>query len=179
MAAVFRDGTLNLKPVFLEIQDNVPINDEMYEAMEKYEVVKFSNEYSHPLNRLPTNIKVLDLIDCKIKDEKMIENLPCSLEKLLLPNYFHKSWFEKLPYGIKIIYFSCFIGIRSEISYVSLLPSSVKLLVFGYQGYVIDVEKEKLKILNKNYDDNSHIEFIKSFYAADLYENPCILDKYL
>ena len=183
MSAVFKNGKYRLKPSFLEIEDNVPISDEMYAAMEKHSVVKFPYNYTHLLNRLPNNIRILHLGLVNLNIE-MLANLPSSLERLILPRNVYGKNLEMLPYGIKLLYFDYvkfdYDTPTSDADFINMLPTlppSVKLLIGGYPGCFI-------KIVNGEYDREIQCIYKDngdewSIGCDTLYSEDSFLNKYL
>lgn len=183
MSAVFENGKYRLKPNILLIEDNVPINDEMYAAMEKHSIVKFPYNYTHQLNRLPNNIRILDLRLAKLNIE-MLENLPSSLERILLPRNIYGKNLELFPYGIKILHFDYVIfdnkTATHDTDFINMLPTippSVKLLIGGYPGCFIKIiNGEYGREIQCIYKDNGY-EW--SISIDTLCSETCFLNRYL
>ncbi len=83
----------------IEITENIPIDNKLYNIISKYKKIIFSNDFNYPINNLYYGLEELEITSLKFSHP--LDNLPNSIKKIVLRLSDFNHGLDKLPESVK------------------------------------------------------------------------------
>lgn len=109
----------------IEISENIPINEKLYNTISKYSKIKFTDEFNQPIGNLHNGLEELEINSSDFNQP--LDNLPNTIKKIFLYLNYYKYQLDNLPDSVEYLCLYL-IGDGKYISPIDNLPSSLKYL---------------------------------------------------